>query len=123
MTILDANVWVAFFYKDDALHTKAEKIFQLCERPVVMPEYVILEVSSVLSRKAGKKIADGFLELVMNSKDIEVLFSQDQFFIEVVEFFKRRPEENLSFVDAALLYLSKSYQIITFDKSLQKAMA
>jgi len=122
MTILDSNVWIGFLYKDDALHKKAEKIFQLCEKPIVIPEYIAIETSSVLSQKAGKRIADGFLELIMQSKDVEALFAEDQFFIEVIEFFKHGKEKRLSFIDVALLYLSRSYQIITFDKNLEKAL-
>lgn len=122
MTILDSNVWIAFLYIDDAQHEKSKKVFQLCEKPIVIPEYVVIEVSSVLSQKAGKRIANAFLEIIMQSKGVEVLFSEDQFFIEVVNFFKKRKEHNLSFVDFSLLYLSKSYQTITFDKNLQRAI-
>jgi len=122
MTILDSNVWIAFLYIDDAQHEKAKKVFQLCKKPIVIPEYIVIEVSSVLSQKAGKRIANAFLEIITQSKDVDVLFSEDQFFIEVVNFFKKRKEHNLSFVDFSLLYLSKSYQIITFDKNLQRAI-
>lgn len=53
---------------------------------------------------------------------MEVLFADEQFFLEVVEFVKKRPEKNLSFVDFVLLHLSaSSYKLITFDKNLQKA--
>lgn len=122
MNILDANVWIAFLYKDDSQHKKAEKIVQICERPILLPEYVIIEVSTVLIQKAGRKISAVFLEMLMQNKDIHVLFSDDQFFMDVVYFLKSRPEEKLSFVDFTLLYLSRSYDIITFDRNLQKAI-
>lgn len=122
MTILDSNVWIAFLHKDDTQHKKAENVFRVCEKPIVVPEYVVIEVSSVLSQKAGKKIADAFLVIITQSEDIEILFSEDQFFSEVIAFFQQRNEKHLSFIDFVLLYLSSSYFIITFDKKLQKAI-
>lgn len=122
MTILDSNVWIAFLYIDDALHKNAQKVLTLCEKPIFIPEYIIIETSSVLSQKAGKKIADTFLEMIMQSKDIEVLFAQDQFFVEVINFYRKHQEKRLSFIDFTLLYLSGSYQVITFDKVLQRAI-
>lgn len=124
MIIFDSNVWIAFLHKADTNHTRAEDIFQRQGRPIGIPEYVIIEVASVLSKKAGKELADKFLDMVLNSKDVEVLFSEDQFFLQVAEFFKKRKEKHLSFVDFSLLYLvlETSYLVITFDKQLLKAI-
>lgn len=122
MMILDANVWIAFLYEDDALHKKAEKIFELDKEIIGIPEYVIIEVSSVLSQKAGKKIANDFLEMIMQSKDVEVMFADDQFFMNAASVFKKHQDRKLSFIDYSLLYLSEFYEIVTFDKNLQRAI-
>lgn len=122
MIVLDSNIWIAFLYKDDALHKEAEKIFGLSEKIIGVSEYVIIEVSTVLSQKAGKETANKFFEMVMRSKDIEVLFADDQFFIETGELFKKSKERGLSFVDYSLLYLSRLYQVVTFDKNLQRVI-
>ena len=53
--ILDSNVWIAFLHKGDSQHKKAQRIFARQKEPIVIPEYVIIEVSSVLLQKASKK--------------------------------------------------------------------
>jgi len=122
MTIFDSNVWIAFLHESDSQRKKAEKIFRDQKESVFVPEYVIVEVTSVLLQKAGKERANTFLEMVMHSNDVEVLFANEEFFLEVVKFVKKRPEKKLSFVDFSLLHLSASYELITFDKNLQKAV-
>ena len=120
--IFDSNVWIAFLHKSDTQHKKALDFFANQKEPIAIPEYVIIEVASVLLQKAGKKTSDEFLGVVMNNEDIEVLYAQDQFFNEVVDIFRKSSMKTLSFIDFVLLYLARSYQVITFDKNLQKAI-
>jgi predicted nucleic acid-binding protein len=48
--IFDTNVWVALFNINDAHHEKAKELF--FENSVVLiPEYVVLETTTVLHRK------------------------------------------------------------------------
>lgn len=122
MIILDSNVWIAFFYESDSQHKKAEKIVQELGLFVTVPEYVIVEVSSVLCLRASKKISNDFLESIFDNENIDILLSNEEFFNSVVENFKNFKNKKLSFIDVALLCLSKSYQVITFDKDLQKAI-
>jgi predicted nucleic acid-binding protein len=122
MIILDSNVWIAFFHERDSQHKRAEKIVKEISFPIVAPEYVIIEVSSILRFKAGKKISNDFLENIFDNENIEILLSNELFFSNTADNFKNSKNKSLSFVDTALLYLSKSYQVITFDKDLQKAI-
>jgi len=122
MIILDSNVWVAFFYEDDSQHKKAEKIIKELGLFIVVPEYVIAEVSSVLCLRASKKISNDFLENIFDNENIEILLSNKTFFDDVVENFKNAKSKKLSFIDTALLKLSESYRVITFDKDLEKAI-
>jgi len=115
MIVVDSNVWIAFLHKNDNQHEKAQTLLTKCEKPIIMPEYVLIEVATVLTQKAGKKIADEFLAMSMESKDIEILFVQDQFFLAVADFFRKCPGKKLSFIDMALLYISQWYHVATFD--------
>jgi len=123
MTILDSNVWVAFFDKDDSFHRKAVQIVSNLQERIVLPEYVLLEVTTVLSRKAGKSSADIFLQKVFANRDVQVLSSSQQFLDEVVQLYLSRTNKKLSFVDYALLYLSGKMNVVTFDKDLKKELA
>lgn len=120
MIILDSNVWISFLDKNDSQHKKAEKIIEKINCDIVVPEYVVIEVCTVLLRKTDKKTADAFIEIAFNNQNIKILFSNEHFFNLFVGNFKNVQNKNLSFIDTVLLYLSKTYEVITFDKDLKK---
>ena len=120
MIILDSNVWIALFSKKDSQNTRAEKFYDEIEGGIIVPEYVILETVSIVSVKVSKKTADGFLEYILNNKDIYILYSNEDFLGEVLNFYRKISNNHLSFVDVTLLCLAKYYQVVTFDKKLDR---
>ncbi|NCF75149.1 MAG: PIN domain-containing protein [Xanthomonadaceae bacterium] len=122
MIILDSNVWISYLDQNDNQHKKAQKIMDEIDCNIIVPEYVIIEVCTVLLRKTNKKIANGFIEIAFDNQNTEVLFCDEYFFNLFVNNFKNIQNKNLSFIDTTLLYLSKNYQVITFDKNLEKAI-
>ena len=90
MTIFDANVWIAFFDRDDSQHDKAERLLteQLPTGQVGITEYIILEVGTVLMVKAGKTTVKTFLTRVFDNSEVGVILSDKQFFEEVLYTFK-----------------------------------
>lgn len=120
--ILDSNVWVAFFDKDDSSHSKAAQLVGSLRDRIILPEYVLLEVTAVLSQKAGKSLADTFLQKVFANRDVQILYSSQRFLDEVVRLYLSRTNGKLSFVDYALLYLSHKTNVVTFDKDLKKEL-
>ena len=122
MIILDSNIWVAFFNKSDSQHQKAKKVMRETDGEITVTEYVILEVCSVLLVRAGKQAADKFLEITFDNDDIAILLSDGDFFEKVINFFQENSNKKLSFVDVSLLCLSKSHQVVTFDKELLKEL-
>jgi len=122
MIILDSNVWVSYLDKDDSQHKKAKKIFREISDIVVVPEYVIIEVCTVLLKKTCKETANNFIKIAFNNQNTEVLFFGEFIFNRFINNFKDIKNKKLSFIDTSLLYLSKSYQVVTFDKDLEKAI-
>ena len=123
MIILDSNVWIAFFHKNDNQHKKAEKIIKELNAKIIIPEYIITEIASILCFKADKKIAVIFLNSVLDNDDIEILLSNEIIFNNTVNNFIDDSGNKLSFIDTTLLCLSKKYKIVTCDKNLQIAIA
>lgn len=123
MTILDSNVWIALFNERDSQHAKAQKVIPLIALPVIMPEYIILEVCSVLVQKASKEVADRFLDRVCDNADIQILYCDEQQFNELCTLFRQSTHRKLSFIDSVLLHLAKEYLLITFDATLHKVAA
>ncbi|OGJ50074.1 hypothetical protein A2335_03560 [Candidatus Peregrinibacteria bacterium RIFOXYB2_FULL_32_7] len=122
MIILDANVWIAFFNKDDSQHKKAVTIFECIGEIVHMPEYVLIEILTILKLKVNKKVVSNFLEFLNDCLGVEIFYTQRDVLKKVMYFFGRKYYQKLSFVDQYLLYLSKYAKIITFDKALNRAL-
>lgn len=124
MTIIDSNVWIAFFHRNDSFHDLAvETLFRIQkEEKLIITEYCLLEVSTVLQMRAGHRVAQQFLERIQDNQDIEILYSSELQTKEVMQFFQKHNFEKLSFVDQSLLVLSKKHTIITFDQNLKKAL-
>ena len=119
MTILDSNVWIAYFNKNDSLHEKAVKIFSTVKN-IAITEYIVAETATVILNKADRKTANKFLEIILDNSDITILHSDKRFFEETARTFTEIISGKLSFIDISLLFLSKKYKIITFDEKLEK---
>jgi predicted nucleic acid-binding protein len=119
--IFDTNVWVALFNENDAHHEKAQQLFLQTES-VTIPEYIILETTTILQMRASKQIADLFAKMITSTEQLEILYASDLFFHAVLKLFQKQHTKKLSFVDCALLELSANYKIHTFDEALEKAI-
>ncbi|TAL44217.1 MAG: PIN domain-containing protein [Methylovulum sp.] len=73
MTIIfDSNVWIALFNENDAHHEQAQRLFS--DNPVIyVPEYVILEITTVLQLRASKLKANIFAKMVASTAGLEIL--------------------------------------------------
>jgi predicted nucleic acid-binding protein len=120
--ILDSNVWVALLCSDDSLSGKAHEILSgLTDYSVVITEYIVLEVASVLKNKKVVAYANAFLEQVLAGQGCSLLL-MGQYVPEIASLCIKNHLTNLSYVDNSLLVLSSQYSILTFDKDLQKAL-
>lgn len=124
MTIYDTNVWVAYFNVADSQHAKAIKLFQGLGAHAVLtlPEYIILETATVLGIRASKQTADQFIDYALDNQNVSVLYADPELFRATVGTFQKLSGTALSFVDAALVALSRDYKVVTFDKALVKAI-
>jgi len=120
--VLDSCVWIAYLNKGDSQNKKAEKVLDGIKGKIVLPEYIILEVCSVLSMRVSKETANKFLKLALNNKDIYLLISSENLFYDTTQKFIKNTKKNLSFTDISLICLNKSFKVITFDKELKKEL-
>jgi len=66
--IFDSNVWIALFNENDVHHEKARKFFS--ENSVIyVPEYVILEITTVLQLRASKIKANLFAKMITTQQN------------------------------------------------------
>jgi len=116
--LLDSSVWVALFLDFDTQHAKAKRIFPKLQGKIYLPYCVIIEVVTVLVYKHSKEQANQFILFIEQNQDIKLL---DDELAEEIRFYKSL-QARISFVDAALLFLSKKLKtkLVTFDQQLQR---
>lgn len=125
MTILDTNVWVAYLNTEDSQHGKATKVFDALEAKqevVGVPEYVVLEVVTVVRRSAGAKTATVFMATLAENELVRILPSDASLFRSVCSAVYHGQVPKLSFADIALLRLAQEHRVLTFDRALARAI-
>ena len=122
---LDTNVLVALYNRKDLLHKKAVKIFKTVSQKknrLVISNYVLLEIYTILSQKGGKKKAIEFGKIVRNQKPFLIKQITGDLEEKTWQAFAKIKDKNLSFVDCSIIALvvSHNYQLATFDKKIIK---
>ncbi len=119
--IIDSSVFIAYFNESDSQHKKALSVFKnLNVEDVLISEYVLLEVLTVIQNKVSRKYALKLKDSILVNFSDSILRSGD-FFSDTLDLFGVNTGK-LSFVDVSLLVLSKKYEVITFDRNLKRAM-
>jgi predicted nucleic acid-binding protein len=73
--IVDSNIFYALFVSDDTLHDDAMALFAIIDTAELIVTYgVIQEVTTLLTYRKGKKIADGFVQHLLDAGNV-MLFS------------------------------------------------
>lgn len=118
--ILDSSIWIAYLSPSDSQHDKAVKQLQtLGDAHYLVPDYVLGEVVSVLKNMRDVATAMRFLDSVMESDGASILPMGD-WLGSIAHEFRAYSASGLSFVDCALVALSREYTIHTFDKELAR---
>jgi len=120
--ILDSNIWIGYFNKDDVHHKVAiVRVNSLSKQDVYVPEYVVVESLSVLKMRQSELVAKLCLDVFQHTHHIHIIPSGD-LFKKTITLFQTLSDKHLSFVDLSLLALSRDYTVKTFDKKLAAAI-
>jgi len=117
-TIFDSSVWIAYFSPSETSHLEARQVIEGATA-VIVPEYVLLEVVTVLRQKKEEELLAGFMSLATNTK---TYLPAGTLGSEVTAEYTKTRYKKLSFVDVSLVLLSKQYNVVTFDKALLAAI-
>ena len=83
----------------------------------LLPEYVFLELTTVLAARCGLSISTNAGETLLNARELELVPCSD-LFLNAFETFRCQESAALSFVDAAIVCVARSRgaeHIATFD--------
>src|SRR3990172_5609153 len=107
--LVDSDVFVAWLMPDDLLHKEAEKKLSELEKketPLVMTNWVLAETATVLSYRAGHRVAVEFLEN-MERMGFEIAWTGEKAFAAAVNLFKRQKKRGTSMVDCINVAVAK----------------
>lgn len=125
MIILDSSFLVAFHNTLDARHGPAGAVMAdlLDGRwgSILLPEYVFLEVVTVLARRVDLEAAASVGDILLHAREIEFVPCID-FFHDAFGIFKGQPNSVLSFADAAIVAIARAREakfVATFDSGFR----
>lgn len=120
--ILDSSVWIAYLRLDDSLHKKADQLMHSHEEiHFFVPEYILLEVATILKQKVSALVAVDFVKEILNGGWATIL-PMNEWFRQTAKVFYENQKTDLSFVDCSLVALNSEYKVYTFDQKLKKAL-
>ncbi len=126
MIVLDSSFLVAYHNQRDVHHRSAaatmEKLVAGEWGPALLPEYVFLEVVTVLLARRGLAVAVRVGTILLQARDVEFVPSSDMF-PEVMETFRGQRQGRLSFADAAIVTVAHKRAarfVATFDRDFRQ---
>lgn len=119
--VLDSSFLIAFHNTTDVHHSAAigvmERVLSGEWEDVLLLEYVVLEVMTVLRLRVDASTSISVGELLLESREIQFLACSD-IFLQAFETFRSEPTVALSFVDAAIVSVARENEpgfVATFD--------
>jgi predicted nucleic acid-binding protein len=124
--VLDSSFLIAFHNERDSQHEAARGLMRefLGGRwgKGLLPEYVFLEVVTVLLLRRDLATAIRTGRLLLEAQELEFVPCSDVF-LETVQLFGSQKNTSLSFADAAIAVIARSRadgQVLTFDAEFRK---
>lgn len=121
MIVLDSSFLIAYHNSRDAHHQVASELMQpLLDGewgPRLMPEYVFLEVTTVLALRRDHETAVRVGQILLNARELEFI-PNSALFLDTFEAFRQPSSRGLSFVDAAIVTIARergARNVLTFD--------
>ncbi len=124
MIVLDTSFLVAYRHNGDHHHEAAAPIMEAIVRGdhgrVLLPEYVLLELATVLAARAGMPAARSAIRELTNAREVEFVRCA-RYLPRAYGTFHAQEEGRLSLVDCVLVEIARdeeSVAIATFDKAI-----
>ena len=126
MIFVDSDVVIAYNLIEDEQHQKAIKVFERISAgnygDMVISEYNIIEVATVIGLKESYSKSIEVCEILMDAKEVKIV-KGDLIFSDSWKEFKLHRNLKLSFIDASNLVAMRQLgidSIATFDKKFKR---
>lgn len=111
---VDTAAWLALVNKTDGLHSQAKEIRnELTQKKcsIVTSNLVLVETVNALSREAFRQTAIQFMQVLQNSKGIEIVEVDKGLFKQGWELFAARTDKDWSLTDCISFVIMKRQKI------------
>lgn len=119
MIFVDTSFWVALRNHRDGHHAEAETLLRgIGEEQLITSNHIRGETWTHLRRRAGHRLAVGFLDELERSERVEVVHLDPELEQRALTWLRKREEREYSFVDATSFVLMRSMRIrdaLAFD--------
>jgi uncharacterized protein len=119
--VLDSSFLIAFHNSRDVHHAQAgpamDRLLDGEWGRGLLPEYVFLEVVTVLAARVGLRVAVEVGDAMLQAPELEFIPCSDVF-LDAFSIFRRQTARTLSFADAAVVAVARrggAHHIATFD--------
>ena len=126
MVVLDSSFLIAFHNERDVHHARARAAMARLVSgewgPALLPEYVLLEVLTVLLARRDLHVATTVGLALLGAKEVEFVACSDHF-LDALEVFRNQGRGSLSFADAAIVAIARrrgAQHVATFDNEFKK---
>ena len=125
MIVLDSSFLVAYHNEQDVHHSAATRVMGRVRNDewgaALLPEYVFLEVTTVIAARLGLKEAVTVGETLLAAEEVEFI-PCSEFFLDSFEIFRSQGDRGMSFADAAIVAIARRRGapfVATFDRDFR----
>ena len=125
MIILDSSFIIAYHNNRDVHHVAAsttmDEILSGKWGRSLLPEYVFLEVVTVLLARRGLATASAAASTLLQAREVDFLFCSD-IFLDTLDTFRNQARSQFSFTDAAIVTAAlkqANTAVATFDREFK----
>jgi predicted nucleic acid-binding protein len=124
--VLDSSFLVAYHNERDVHHSSAVGVMGRVREgewgAAILPEYVFLEVTTVIAARLGLKEAVATRETLLASEEVEFI-PCSEFFLDSFDILRAQKDGGMSFAEAAIVAIARrrnSPFVATFDRDFRK---
>jgi uncharacterized protein len=120
----DTSFYVALFYPGDLYHKKTVRLAREMRRPVVVTEFVLLELANAMARASSRQLFVDFLSKLRADPHVRILAVSTDLFERGCTLYANRPDKDWSLTDCISFIVMEAENIteaLTADHHFEQA--
>lgn len=124
--LVDSNIWVGLYCKDDSLHDKAIQLMTELDQTqtqVIVSNFIIQETFTVLSKRLSQAEALAFYDVINHQEKVIQLDITKKIMQQITALMQHQNlQKILGFIDYSNIFLANefNFELVTFDENLLK---